>query len=80
MEHKEHYDQKDLIQAFREGNAYDYVATHYWEMSKEELKDVILETLWHAAEAIDKGYLKEITMLRLIADEIEDRWSIGEER
>ena len=33
----------ELKKAMRNGNAYDYIANHYWEMDKEELKEVFCE-------------------------------------
>ena len=34
---------RDFIEAVREDKDYDYVCNHYWEMSKEELKDAYKE-------------------------------------
>ena len=73
-----HFTKHDLIQAFKEGNAYGYIAEHYWQMSQEQLKDCLLEVLWHAADAIEKG-LAETQMISDAGDEIAERWGLGEE-
>ena len=73
-----HFTKHDLIQAFQEGNAYGYIAEHYWQMSREQLKDCLLEVLWHAADAIEKG-LTEMQMLSDAGDEIAERWGLEEE-
>ena len=38
---------KELVKATAKsvGLLYDYIANHYWEMSKEELKEVLLAVL-----------------------------------
>ena len=35
--------QEELIQAIEEDCLYDWIASNYWKLSKEELKDIILE-------------------------------------
>lgn len=35
-----------VMQAIEEGRLYDFIADNYWNMSKEELKDVLLEVIW----------------------------------
>lgn len=43
---------KELLKSIKEnngsicGNLYDYIANNYWNMSKEELKDVCLEVIY----------------------------------
>ena len=40
-------DKKNLLEQLKEAvsnhNIYDFIANNYWKMSKEELKDIILE-------------------------------------
>lgn len=40
-------DKKNLLEQLKEAvsnhNIYDFIANNYWQMSKEELKDIILE-------------------------------------
>ena len=34
---------KEVIAALREHRLFDYLANHYWEMDKEDLKDIAKE-------------------------------------
>lgn len=36
----------EVMKAIEENRLYDFIANNYWKMSKEELKDVILELAW----------------------------------
>lgn len=56
---------KEVIKAIRNGEGYDYIANHYYEFTKEELKDIILECLF----VIDDNKAKDV------AEELKDfRW------
>ena len=68
------YDPHALIAACREGELYGYVANHYDEMTKEELKDVVLETLWHA---FDEGE-GDPEVMGAIAKGLEAVWGLEE--
>lgn len=57
---------RDLITAMTNGYGYDYVANHYTEFTKEELKDIILECLY----AINNEYTEAD-----VAGELEDIWN-----
>ena len=35
--------EKEIIQAIKDNNLYDYISNNYWKMSKEHLRDLILE-------------------------------------
>ena len=69
------YEQKDAISAIREGRLYDYVANHYWEMPKEDLKDIALELIWNAEKClVGKGTLEDLEE-NLISD-LRERWDM----
>lgn len=36
----------EVMKAIEEDKLYDFIANNYWRMSKEELKDVLLEVIW----------------------------------
>lgn len=36
----------EIMKAIEENTIYDFIANNYWQMSKEELKDVLLEAIW----------------------------------
>ena len=36
----------EIMKAIEENRLYDFIANNYWRMSKDELKDVILELAW----------------------------------
>lgn len=35
--------EKEIIQAIKDNHLYDYISNNYWKMSKEHLRDLILE-------------------------------------
>lgn len=35
--------EQEIIQAIKKGKLYDYISNNYWKMSKEHLRDLILE-------------------------------------
>lgn len=37
---------EEIMKAIEEKRLYDFIANNYWQMSKEELKDVLLEVIW----------------------------------
>ena len=55
-------DTEKLFTAIKENNLYDYVASHYYEMSKEQLKDIILELSYvmYEHKIPDKEILEEL--------------------
>ena len=36
----------EIMKAIEENRLYDFIANNYWRMSKDELKDVLLEVIW----------------------------------
>lgn len=62
----ESYSQKGLVQATNKNRLYDYIANHYNDMSKYELKEVLLAVLGVGydqchGEADEKAYMELIT-------------------
>ena len=44
----------------KKGTLYDYIANNYHNMSKEELKSVVLEALWRLNRCtIEEDYIQE---------------------
>jgi len=39
-------DEQEIRQAIKDKMLYDYVANHYYEMSKEQLKELLLNAIW----------------------------------
>ena len=66
---------KKLIQTTSESAAYlyDYIADHYWEMTKDELKEVLLATL---GVCLDKccGEDDEKALGQLLVEELGNRY------
>ena len=76
MNHKKNYINALRANCQQQGNfiktdmsSYDYIATHYWEMTKEELKDIILELDYEISHTMDGDYDS-------VADELSDRWDM----
>ena len=38
--------EKEIIQAIKKGKLYDYIANNFYKMSKEHLRDLILEIIY----------------------------------
>ena len=66
---------KELEKEFREslytGRMYDFVAEHYWEMTKEELKELVLNLDWVATKGLTDGEIKNL--YAQLEDELENR-------
>lgn len=58
---------KEIIESIKENRLYDFVANHYWEMSNNELRDVLLELNY---EMYNHGIKDNV-----ILEALEDRWS-----
>lgn len=41
---------KEMIDAIKSGQAYDYFANNYWKLEKEDLKNALLEYIYLAHE------------------------------
>ena len=50
-------------------SSYDFIAQNYYTMSKEELKDIILELDYEISRSMDGSYAS-------VAEELKDRWEI----
>lgn len=64
------YSREGLLEALNSDRLYDYIANHYWEMAKEELKDVLLEVIYSCQKrsGIDS-----------ISESLEERWGMDED-
>lgn len=45
-------DTKQIRKALKTGRLYDFVAEHYYEMSRDQLKELILNLEWVATEGL----------------------------
>lgn len=61
--------ERGMIEAFRNREAYDYVANNYHLMSNEMLKRIALETIYELGNARDAS-----ARLNNVADELRDMW------
>ena len=64
------YSRERLLEALNSDRLYDYIANHYWEMSKEELKDVLLEVIYSCQKRSD---------IDSISESLEERWDMIED-
>lgn len=64
------YSRERLLEALNSDRLYDYIANHYWEMSKEELKDVLLEVIYSCQKRSD---------IDSISESLEERWDMVED-
>jgi hypothetical protein len=67
---EEHYSREGLLEALNSDRLYDYIANHYWEMDKEELKDVLLEVIYSCQKRSD---------IDSISESLEERWDMDED-
>lgn len=70
---------QELIKAALDRRLYDFIANHYWEFGKDELKDVILELIYAAFEGTTAEC--EAEAMQAMCDELKERWEgeFGEE-
>lgn len=55
--------EQEIRKAILDGNLYDYVADNYYSMSKEQLKELILNLDWVATRNLrctEKDFYKEL--------------------
>ena len=64
------YSREGLLEALNSDRLYDYIANHYWEMTKEELKDVLLEVIYSCQKRSD---------IDSISESLEERWDMVED-
>ena len=68
-----------FLNALSDNTAYDYIANHYCEFTKDELKDIILECLYPVTQSEPNLVLMDREKTRLgIKDELEGRWDYEE--
>jgi hypothetical protein len=60
----------EVMKAIEKNELYDYVANNYWNMSKEELKDILLEAIWVGCSNAprDEDFNREL------ASNLSERW------
>lgn len=63
--------EKELKLAFYKRTVYDFIAEHYWEMTKEELKELILNLDWVATNGLTTS--QEEKFYFLVKKELENR-------
>lgn len=65
--------EKELIEAIKNDNAYDFIAQNYNRFSKEQLKDIILEYMFAVYEA-NKGTTETYEIESNVIEELTERW------
>ena len=53
-------------------HAYDWLASNYYKMSKEELKDIAKELIFSVYDNLDK--VDEAKVLKSVGDELEEQY------
>lgn len=53
-----------------DGPAYEFIVQHYWEMSKDELKDILLEYIYRAEGNQDRDEMLEELFSKLYIEDI----------
>ena len=68
-----------FLNALSDNTAYDYIANHYTQFTKEELKDVILELLYPLVKYGSNLAMVDREKTRLeIKEELEEGWDYEE--
>ena len=71
---------QDFLNALSDNTAYDYIANHYTQFTKDELKDVILELLYPLVKDGPNMAMVDREKTRLgIKEELEGRWDYEED-
>lgn len=68
--------EKELVKATAAGSLYDFIAEHYYEMSKHELKEVLLAVLGVGLDQCGVGANRDIeeeAYAELLVNELESR-------
>lgn len=69
-----------FLNALSDNTAYDYIANHYYEFTKDELKDVILECIYPLVKSGSNLAMVDREKTRLgIKEELEERWDCEED-
>lgn len=71
---------KQYIEALENSNGYDFIAKNYWEFSKEELKDIILE-LDYAIHCTDTNGSFDCARDVYVSasEELQERWNFDDD-
>lgn len=69
---------KQYIEALENSNGYDFIAKNYWEFSKEELKDIILE-LDYAIHSEAKHFASAEEIYASASEELQERWNFDDD-
>lgn len=64
--------QVKVIDALREGTIYDFIANNYYEMDKQDLKDILLEIAY--AFYNKNGVIAYEEMQKQVAQTLEEYW------
>lgn len=69
---------KQYLDALKNGDSYDFICNNYFNFSKDELKDIILE-LTYAIDTEAKNFASAEEIMSSVYDELTDlRWSFDE--
>lgn len=69
---------KQYLDALKNGDSYDFICNNYFNFSKDELKDIILE-LTYAIDTKAKHFASAEEIMSSAYDELTDlRWSFDE--
>lgn len=64
---------KQYLEALENADSYDFIAKNYYEFSKEELKDIILE-LDYAIHSEAKHFASAEEIYTSASEELQERW------
>lgn len=56
----------EFLKAIDDGRAYGFIAEHYWEMDKSELKDICLECIYEL--------MQNDSDIDVVAENLTDLW------
>ena len=65
---------KEIINAVKENRLYEYVCEKYWDMSKNDVVNLLKETLYAIYEFDRKSPRLEEYIMVDLADSLEDLW------
>ena len=63
--------EKGLKEALQSGEFYDYIANHYYEFTKDQLKEIILNLDWAATGG--RYYNQEEELYKTVDEELDKR-------
>ena len=62
---------EQIRKALKAGRLYDFVAEHYYEMSRDQLKELVLNLEWVATEGLTPAELERF--YAKVEEELDDR-------